>query len=137
MNILPATQEYTPLPFEGSHLSFEMKVDFRNYILKVLEFINQDDSYGVLCCTSGHPLVVLFGIPDLEKVHPFEDPPHNAPILLRCDQIQRGVSHAPTTTPTLELPNRWSNRPVVPVDKLYIRMFSIGQSGKYIGCGLG
>jgi len=137
MNVLPITQECRPLPFTNTDLSVEMRLDFRNYILKALEVIDQDASYGVLCCTSGHPLVVLFGIPDLTEFHPFENPPHNVPIMLRCDQIRRGASHAPTTTPTLELPNRWSNRSVVPMDKLYIKMFSIGQSGKYIGCGLG
>jgi len=129
MNILQQTQNNTPLPFVRTDLPLERRLAFREYILRTLQFINQSGSYGVISCTTNHALIVLFGFPDLKDIILFESTPYNILILLRCDKIERGANLTPTAP---MLSNRLRSRPVVPVEKLRLKMFSIGQVGTLI-----
>jgi len=126
MNILPPAQNNAPPPLVRTDLSPEMRLALRDYILKTLQLVNQDGSYGVLSCTANHPLIVLFGFPVLKDMIPIDPAPYDIPILLRGDRIERGANITPTTP---ILPNRWVSRPVVHAEKLCLKMFSIGQKG--------
>ncbi|RPB26232.1 hypothetical protein L211DRAFT_702562 [Terfezia boudieri ATCC MYA-4762] len=109
MNILQPTQNTIPLPFVRTDLPSEWRLAFREYILKILQLINQNGSYGVISCTTNHALIVLFGFPDLKDIILFEPAPYNIPILLRCKRSKgEPTSHPqPQCSPVDGSPVRW------------------------------